>query len=276
MTIEILETRCELKEAVVANKVSRCSHGQFVALAALSVLSFLMSAPARASEIQRLNSDSLEISDSNLILYGLVDRVQASSEDIELLGQTLVFPRNEAGQLGEDLVGRVVAVYGSIGPDGLYRVSVIRQLVSTEYVPGTTRVLLTGRISMIDRTYAVAKIGSQIVDFTGALHKLNSDDIRVGDVVTFKGVRYSGDARLYAEDGNLRNITPDGQTGSGARTFGQTGSGAVAAGQTGSGARTFGQTGSGAVAAGQTGSGARTFGQTGSGAVAAGQTGSGA
>jgi len=183
--------------------------GTFGAVLTAFVLLFVAGAPIRASDIQSLNSDSQGLSEINLILYGVVDRVQVSTGNIELFGQTLELPRNEIGQINEEMVGKVVAVFGHVNFDGTYSVSAVTQIASTDFVPGATRLLLTGRITMIDRNYAVAKIGSQTIAFADALYALNSESLNVGDIVSFGGVQYSGDAKLYADDGSVRNFRPD-------------------------------------------------------------------
>ncbi len=219
----------------MATKFSMNARGYFAALATTFILSSVTSGPACATESQRLMPDSFEVANSNLLLiYGKIDRVQASSGTIEILGQTLQLPL-DVGQINESSVGQIVAVYGFVSPDGAYRVLAFRKLATTEYVPGTTRIVLTGRLSMIDKTLAVARVGSQVVHFSDALHTLNLDELAIGNVVSFRGVQYSGDVRFFADEGRVSKVI----------SAGQTGSGVVAAGQTGSGARTFGQTGSG-------------------------------
>ncbi len=196
MTTVILERLCELKETVVATRFSMHTRGYFAALATTFILSSVTSGPACAAESQRLMPNSFEVADSNLLLiYGKIDRVQTSSGTIEILGQTLQLPR-EMGQVTESSVGQVIAIYGFVSPEGAYRVAAFRQLAAIEYVPGATRIVLTGRLSMIDKALAVAMIGSQIVHFSDALHTLNLDELAIGNVVSFRGVQYSGDASV--------------------------------------------------------------------------------
>ncbi len=146
MTIGILGTRCELKESV-AISYFKISRGIFGAVSTALVLLFVAGAPVPAAEIQTLNSDSRGLAEVNLILYGVVDRIQASSGSIEILGQTLQLPRNEAGQITEEMVGKVVAIFGQVNSDGTYNVSSVRQIALSDFVPGATRLLLTGLAS---------------------------------------------------------------------------------------------------------------------------------
>ena len=63
-------------------------------------------------------------------------------------GRTLRLPLDRDVILGS--VGQIVAVYGFVSPEGAYRVSAFKQVTSAvEYVPGATRIILTGRLSMI-------------------------------------------------------------------------------------------------------------------------------
>ncbi len=60
---------------------------------------------------------------------------------------------------------------------------------------------------MIDGIYAVAKIGSQTIAFADALHTLNSDSLKIGDIVSLR--RHSWHSRrwlLYADEGSARNF----------------------------------------------------------------------
>src|SRR5580658_9667282 len=214
------------------------------------------------------------VSNSDLLVLGPVDLVDQSKGRVQVLGQWIPLSAN---QVSQDLLGRVVAVYGSITPEGSFEVAAVHEQNSIDYVSGATRLYLKGSILGLDPLHGTARIGDLSVDYSGALHTLVAEDLAVGTVVSFGGLRYGDPSKLYADNGLAHQAAPAGQTGSGFSAAGQTGSGFVKAqGQTGSGFAVAGQTGSGFAVAGQTGSGFAVMGQTGSGFVKAqGQTGSG-
>src|SRR5580658_8374018 len=214
------------------------------------------------------------VSNSDLLMLGPVDLVDQSKGRVQVLGQWIPLSAN---QVSQDLLGRVVAVYGSITPEGSFEVAAVHEQNSIDYVSGATRLYLKGSILGLDPLHGTARIGDLSVDYSGALHTLVAEDLAVGTVVSFGGLRYGDPSKLYADNGLAHQAAPAGQTGSGFSAAGQTGSGFVKAqGQTGSGFAVAGQTGSGFAVAGQTGSGfVKAQGQTGSGFAVAGQTGSG-
>ena len=215
------------------------------------------------------------VSSGNLLLRGPVNQVDSAGSRIFILGQWISVP---ATQMGGNLLGKVVAVYGSITPRGSYSASLVAELGSMTYVSGATQVFIKGVISSINSAYGTAHVGLLSVDYTAALANLNAQDLTNGTIVAFSGVSYADPSKLYAVTGRVESttiVTTQGQTGSGSQTLGQTGSGFQTLGQTGSGNQVMGQTGSGSQTLGQTGSGSRTLGQTGSGFEALGQTGSG-
>ena len=238
---------------------------------------------ANLASADKTAADFHAIADSDLLVLGPVDLVESSKTRVQILGQWIPVSESQLSQSPDGLVGHVLAVYGSVAPDGSLEIAAVREQESSDYVPGATHVYLKGSISELDSLHGTARIGTLSVNYSNALHTLVAQDLSVGAVVSFRGLRFTESNKLYADDGLVHNATSVvqtlGQTGSGfraeVRAAGQTGSGFQAAGQTGSGFRAAGQTGSGFHAAGQTGSGFQAAGQTGSGLRAAGQTGSG-
>jgi len=249
--------------------------GTRVAIAA-SIFAFAWASAVSAAELAGTARPAAEfqaVSNSDLLVLGPVDLVDQAKGRVQVLGQWIPLSAN---QVSQDLLGRVVAVYGSITPEGAFQVAAVHEQNSIDYVSGATRLYLKGSISGVDTLHGTARIGTLSVDYSGALHTLVAEDLAVGTVVSFGGLRYTDPSKLYADNGLAHQVAALGQTGSGFATAGQTGSGFATAGQTGSGFATAGQTGSGLVKTqGQTGSGFATAGQTGSGFAAAGQTGSG-
>src|SRR3984885_10480658 len=271
---EISVRRLGLKGSRMKNKTSVIA-GTRVAIAA-SIFAFAW-ASVSAADLAGTSGPAAEfqaLSNSDLLVLGPVDLVDESKGRVQVLGQWIPLSAN---QVSQDLLGRVVAVYGSITPEGSFQVAAVHEQNSIDYVSGATRLYLKGSITDLDALHGTARIGALSVDYSGALHTLAAEDVAVGTVVSFSGMRYTDPTKLYADDGLAHQVAILGQTGSGFATAGQTGSGFVKIqGQTGSGFRAAGQTGSGFVKVqGQTGSGFAVAGQTGSGFRAAGQTGSG-
>src|SRR6266436_5039539 len=260
-------------KASVAGRVRVAIAGSVLAFAWASASAAELASPSKiAAEFQTIAS-------SDLLLLGPVDLVEPSKARVQVLGQWISFSQTQISQSPNHLIGHVIAVYGSIAPDGSFEVAAVREQDSIDYVPGATHLYLKGSISALDTLRGTARIGSLSVNYSSALHSLVAEDLAVGTVVSFSGLRYSENNKLYADNGLVHRAAnvaqPMGQTGSGINALGQTGSGIKAAGQTGSGINALGQTGSGINALGQTGSGINALGQTGSGIKAAGQTGSG-
>ena len=259
------------------NKAKATAHLRVALAATVFGFTWASTSAAEMAGASKLTSEFQTFANSDLLVLGPVDAVDQPNARVQVLGQWIPL---SASQKSEDLVGHVVAVYGSVASDGSLEVAEVREQSSTEYVAGATRVYLKGSIAELDKVHGTARVGSLSINYSGALHTLVSDDLAVGTVASFEGVRYTETNKLYADSGlahqAANGIQTRGQTGSGAEAMGQTGSGFQTAGQTGSGMKSLGQTGSGFRAAGQTGSGARVLGQTGSGFNVAGQTGSGA
>src|SRR6266478_5136002 len=250
-------------KASVAGRVRVAIAGAVLAFAWASASAAELASPSKiAAEFQTIAS-------SDLLLLGPVDLVEPSKARVQVLGQWIPLSQAQISQSPNGVIGHVVAVYGSVAADGSFEVTAVREQDSIDYVPGATHLYLKGPISALDTLHGTARIGFLSVDYSGALNNLVADDLAVGAVVSFSGLQYAANSKLYADNGQVQRVAgamqTSGQTGSGAQTLGQTGSGSTALGQTGSGMRTLGQTGSGSKAAGQTGSGSTGLGQTGSG-----------
>ncbi len=243
---------------------------------AASIFSFVWASVSAAALAPNSTAEFQAIAESNLLVLGPVDAVEPSKAQVRVLGQWIPVSENQVSQNLDGLVGHLLAVYGSIAPDGTFEVATVSEQNSIEYVPGATHLYLKGSISAVDLLHGTARIGSLAVSYSGALHTLIAEDLSVGAVVSFSGLQFAGSSKLFADNGLVHQINL-GPTGSGTSALGQTGSGGVhTLGQTGSGTSALGQTGSGTSALGQTGSGGvHTLGQTGSGTSALGQTGSG-
>ena len=271
------------------NKTSVTARVRVTILASVFAFAWASASTTESAGNSKVATEFQAIANSDLLLLGPVDLVDSSKARVQVLGQWIPLSQSQIAQPLDGLVGHVVAVYGSISADGSLEVASVREQTSTDYVAGASHLYLKGSISALDTLRGTAQIGSLSVNYSSALHSLIADELAVGAVVSFSGLRYSGNNNLYADNGLVHRaanvaqtfgqtgsgINALGQTGSGISALGQTGSGLKAAGQTGSGVNALGQTGSGINALGQTGSGINALGQTGSGLKAAGQTGSG-
>jgi len=209
------------------------------AAASIFALAWASVSGADLTGAPKLAADFQAIAHSELLALGPVDLVEQSNARVQILGQWIQLSGSQASQNLEGLVGRVLAVYGSLAADGSFEVASVREQNSIDYVPGATHLYLKGSIAALDNLHGTARIGSLSVSYLNALHSLVADDLAVGAIVSFTGLRFAENNKLYADNGLVHN------TASFARTLGQTGSGLQTLGQTGSGLQTLGQTGSG-------------------------------
>ncbi len=198
------------------NKAS-VTAGVRVAIAS-SILAFAC-ASASAAELTGTNNLAAEfqaVAHSDLLMLGPVDAVDQAKGRAQVLGQWIQLSPSQATQ---ELVGRVLAVYGSVSADGSLEVAAAREQNSVEYVPGATRVYLKGSLTEIDSLHGAARIGSLSVSYSNALHTLAAEDLAVGSVVSFAGLRYTDGNKMYADSGLVH------RTAGAVQTLGQTGSG---------------------------------------------------
>ena len=224
------------------------------AAAFASLFAFTLSSVSAAdlASAPKLAADFRTIADSDLLALGPVDLVDPSKARVQVMGQWIPLAQAQISQNLEGLVGHVIAVYGSVSADGSLEVASVREQDSIDYVPGATHIYLKGPIAALDSLHGTARIGSLSVSYTNAMHSLAAEDLAVGTVVSFSGLRFNETNKLYADNALVHGapnvVQTLGQTGSGLQTLGQTGSGFQTLGQTGSGLKIQGQTGSGSEA----------------------------
>ena len=230
---------------------------------------FLLSAPYFScfaiSNSFQLSADINTLAKSDLLAFGVVDKVDSTESHMQVLAQWF----SASGIKDMALLGHIVAVYGSVNTDGSYKVSSVA-IIDSSYVPGATRLYVKGLVTSANLARGTVELGALSVNYSGALHTLSADELAVGKIAAFSGLSYSGVSNFFADEGSVSKVLNAGQTGS--DSAGQTGSDSVGivhtakAGQTGS--DSVGQTGSDSVGtvhtakAGQTGS--DSLGQTGS------------
>ena len=254
------------------NRASITARAGVAIASSILVLAWVSAGAADIEVASRSTAEFQALAGSDLLILGPVESVDPAKSQIQVLGQWIAHSNS---QISQNTVGHVLAVYGSVKADGSFEVSAIREQSSIDYVPGANHLYLKAAVSAVDRVNATARIGALSISYSGALHSLVDEDLAVGAVASFSGLQYGANNKLYADNILVHQASTLGQTGSGLKASGQTGSGFQALGQTGSGIKASGQTGSGFQALGQTGSGLKASGQTGSGFQALGQTGSG-
>src|SRR5882757_5339370 len=135
--------------------------------------------------------------DSNLVLLGPVESVNASESRIQVLGQSIAVPKTRTGVI----VGELVAIYGAVKADGSYKVSSVSQSGSSAYVPGATELYLKGVVTYVNKSAGVLRVGSYVVNYGGALHTLVAENLAVGDVASFAGLAFPQVTSLFANNG---------------------------------------------------------------------------
>jgi hypothetical protein len=188
---------------------------------------------AAVSSLTAANFRSVAASD--LLALGPVEQVSVKTAEIRVLGQLAVVPALQRNMVSEELVGRMVAVYGELNANGSLKVSGVAEL-GMDYVPGATELFVKGVVRAVNQANATARLGSLSISYSGALHTLNADDIAAGKVVALSGLEFANAGSFYADNGVVSAAKPMGQAGSdksiAAKPAGQAGSDLV--GQAGS------------------------------------------
>ena len=166
----------------------------------------------------------------DLLVMGPVEQVDTKTSQVRVLGQLVLAPTTQRSIVSEALVGKVVAVYGVISADGSLKISGITELSSVDYVAGATELYVKGVVSAVNHANTTVRIGSLWVDYSGALHTLNADDIAAGKVIALSGLEFAKAGNVYADNGLVSASKPAGQAGS--DSIGQAGSDLI--GQAGS------------------------------------------
>ena len=166
---------------------------------------------AAGSSLTATNFRSVAASD--LLALGPVEQVDVKTAEIRVLGQLAVVPALQRNLVSEELVGRMVAVYGELNTDGSLRVSGVAEL-GMDYVPGATELFVKGVVRAVNQSKATVRLGSLSVSYSGALHTLNADDIATGKVVALSGLEFANAGSFYADNGAVSAAKPMGQAGS--------------------------------------------------------------
>ena len=121
-------------------------------------------------------------------MVGPIDSVDVKAGTLKILGQTFRADAKKAAAIAANLSGGaqpVVSVLGAPKNDGSLAATTMLVFESS-YVPGATKVLLTGKVSSVNHADAKLTIGKQVVDYSSLLAKANVA-ISVGALVTVIG-----------------------------------------------------------------------------------------
>jgi len=92
----------------------------------------------------------------------------------------------------------VAAVWGKLNANGVLKPD--RLILSeVQYVPGATKVLVSGRITAVDTATARFALGRLVVDYSRLL-STGEINFAVGDLVGIKGIQAGTDSVLIADD----------------------------------------------------------------------------
>ena len=128
-----------------------------------------------------------------ILLAGQLETVDVRKSTLTILGQSLRTTRARTVAVGEN-----VAVFGRVNAAGEVVVTDVRPFADG-YVPGASRVTITGKVTAIDTHRGVMTIGRQPVDFT-ALLAGSTPELAVGKVVTISGTQPVPGGIILASD----------------------------------------------------------------------------
>lgn len=128
------------------------------------------------------NAARAETSAEPLLLLGPVETIDQKESVVVVLGQRL--PVRAVGQVE---VGETLAVYGTINPNGTFNFSHLQR--QGLYVPGATKIVLTGIVQKIAPLYGRATIAGVNVDLVSLAPLEQAPAIRVGSFVQLAGIQ---------------------------------------------------------------------------------------
>ncbi len=124
---------------------------------------------------------------SDLMVLGPVEALDREQETLRVLGQ--VVQTADAGTLSTQIsVGSVVAVSGELASDGAIRARRVAK-VASEYVAGSTRIAVRGKVLAMNARLGNLKLGQLFVDYTASLYSLDQADLNDGAVLFVAGTQ---------------------------------------------------------------------------------------
>ena len=134
----------------------------------------------------------------DLLLVGPVESVDLAQQSLSMLGQTVVFAPQDADALGHVQAGSVYAVNGRVLATGRIATRQVL-LLSTQFVEGSSEILVTGVVSDARVSIARARIGNLVIDYAGALYA-GDPGVAPGVMVQLAGIRVSERDSVLAFD----------------------------------------------------------------------------
>jgi hypothetical protein len=136
------------------------------------------------------------IGTGRVLLFGPIDSVNTEKKTISMLGRTLKLPSvdliSEAMTGGMQLVAAVSGQLSSAGK--LEKISL--RLADASYVPGASKVVISGRVDKIDDKLGTMKVGRALIDVTSVRAAKSAS---VGDVVVVMGTQPTRQGVVIAE-----------------------------------------------------------------------------
>ena len=125
------------------------------------------------------------------LFAGQIESVDSDTSTLTLLGQKI-----QTSAARTLVAGQHVAVFGYLTSSGGIVVTAVRD-VPNVYVPGASRVTITGKVSAVNDALGVLMIGQQAVDYT-ALLASGQVSFVVGSVVRLSGIQPVGGGIIVA------------------------------------------------------------------------------
>src|SRR4249920_47718 len=148
------------------------------------------------------SADLNAVLQSDLMLVGSVDSVDYGSLSLQALGQVVRLASSKEAKRAFLSIrpGALIEVRGRIaGPGEVQATSV--SLISKYYVAGAQNVMVRGLVTSVNPAIGQLMIGRLLVDYTGALHSLDSASITVGSQFVALGIQPLPQGSLVALSG---------------------------------------------------------------------------
>ena len=148
--------------------------------------------------IAGIDSNGSQGIDSNGVLAGPVERIDIVNGVFHSMGQVVMASKD---MLVGMRVGDFVSVDGSVvSPGWLYADAI--SVSDTAYVPGATKVFVSGMLSSVDFSTGMARMGGLTIDYTASLA---SGRAPTGSMWSFAGTRpQSGGVLVSDRSGSIR------------------------------------------------------------------------
>ena len=189
--------------------------GMTCALTALMALAFISATRVQAdttlAEVKSLYGSDLQVLGQIQQIDLTQGVVVVAGQHITISRQTVFTAEKSAGVAVSGLeaskVGDVLAVSGELDEPAAEIVQ-----TSLAYVAGATPVYVKGKLSAVEASIGVGKIGDLVVDFTPAMASAKFPNLEAGDIVEAVGIQPSANSKLLVTD-IVRASSIDGTSG---------------------------------------------------------------